>query len=343
MHARKSYDVIIGSYGTANEPTINWLTFYPTEGEFREIAHYKGVENPSYLTLNKNRTGLYVISEVEEGMIHSFHIDRQTKTIAHLNAKSTQGAPCYVTLDADERYVLSANYGGGSVVSHHLKKDGSLGTPSKPIVHGNTHSNKPSHIHTIRQVPHTDYYIATDLGCDKLYVLTFSKNGQIQLVRTIDVESASGPRHICFHPTKNRMYVVSEFKSCVFTFSYNNNLSDIHCVQVSPTLPKQFKGENFGADIHMTSEGKFLFTSNRGHHSLTTFRISPDGMIDPIAYTPSGGEWPRNFIILPDSPYIIVLNEHTDNIVGMKMDANGELQHITAPFTIPKPVCIQTF
>jgi len=275
-------------------------------------------------------------------MIHGFEINKQNKMIHPLNMRPTHGAPCYVTLGENEQYVLSANYGGGSVISQQLEEDGSIGTSSDCIVHGKKDAHRTSHIHTIIQVPHTDYYMATDLGRDKLYTYTFRENNQLREHRTIDMETGSGPRHICFHPTLNQMYIVSEFKSCVYTFTYNNNMSDVRCIQSSPTLPNQYTGENFGADIHINSLGSFLFTSNRGHHSLTTFRISSDGMIDPIAYTPTAGEWPRNFMILPNSPYVIVANEHSDHIVGMKYDVNGELQQVTTPYPIPKPVCIKS-
>lgn len=341
MQKDASYDIIIGSYGTKEESTIHWLIFDTAKGSFHEVMNYKGIENPSYLTINKDKTRLYAISEMTEGNIHSFHINHQSKLIHPLNTRPTRGIPCYVMLDADEKYAFSANYGGGSIVSHHLKADGSLDTPSDFSVHGGTQSNNVSNIHTIRQVRNTNFYIATDLGQDKLYVYTLSLNGRMKLCQTIEMPDGCGPRHISFHPTLNRMYVVSEFHWRVFTFEYNHEWSHIHCIQSSPTLPDGFKGENYGADIHVTSSGDFLFTSNRGHHSLTTFNISWDGTINPIAYTPTLGEWPRNFIILPNSPYIIIANEHTNNIVGMMIKENGDLEQITKTYTIQKPVCIQ--
>ena len=338
---KNTIDVIIGSYGTKEASTIHWLTFDITNGMFHEVMAIDGLENPSFLTLNKDLTRLYAISEVEEGKVHSFRVNHQSKSIQLLNTKPTYGAPCYVMVDSDEQYVFSANYGGGSIVTHHLQNDGSLGRSADCKVHGNMQSNV-SNIHTIRQVRDTNYYIATDLGQDRLYVYIQSDNGSMKLHRTIEMPSGSGPRHIDFHPALNRMYVVSEFHWRVYTFQYDHDWNHIDCIQSTPTLPDNFKGDNYGADIHVTSQGDFLFTSNRGHHSLTSFRIKKDGTIEPLAYTPTLGEWPRNFAILPNSPYIIVANEHTNNIVGMVMKENGNLEQVTLPYTIQQPVCIQT-
>ena len=342
MQQRTSYDIIIGSYGTKDKATIHWLTLDIKEGKFRRLMAYKDIENPSYLTVNRDKTKLYAISEVDHGSIHSYQIDHHKNQLYKLNAKLTHGSPCYVTLTEDEQFVLSANYGGGSFISHYLNDDGSLGTSSDLLVHEASEPDRISHIHTIRNIPGTDYYIATDLGQDKLYVYMIDSKGQFHLQQTVDLPDRSGPRHISFHPTLNILYVITEFQSTVYTLTFTNDLSHMQFIQSSPTLPEGFLGNNYGADIHVTDSGKFLFTSNRGHHSVTTFKISSDGTIEPFTYTPTHGEWPRHFTILPDGPYMIIANEHTNNIVGMAIKDNGELEQVTAPYPIVAPVCIKS-
>lgn len=332
---KKSYEFLVGCYGSEQEETIHWLELDTADGKIRKLAAFSGVENPSYLTVDSKRNSLYVISEVDQGEVISFGMDHQSKTLQRWNSKPTKGGPCYVELGGDDDYIFTANYGGGSVIVHQLNEKGETVKETD----FKTYDPEKSNVHTIRSIPGTSYFVATDLGCNALYFYRFEvETGTLNQIRAVTLPDHSGPRHIAFHPTLNMLYVVTEFNSTVVAYAYDDSLESIELEQVIQTLPSAYSGKNYGAEIHF-SHG-YLYVSNRGHHSLAVFQVLPDGRLDAMSHTSTTGEWPRHFTCIPDSDYVIVANEHTNNLVVMKKDKQGLLHVLEESYTVGKPVCV---
>src|SRR5690625_3228789 len=123
---KKSYDLFIGCYGRQDEETIHWLEFDAKQETIRKVTSFTGIENPSFLTVNRKKDHLYAISEVDNGEVVCFGIDHQEKKIHEINRHFTKGGPCYVELGANEDYIFTANYGGGSIVVHVLHENGEI-------------------------------------------------------------------------------------------------------------------------------------------------------------------------------------------------------------------------
>src|SRR5699024_387625 len=129
-----------------------------------------------------------------------------------------------------------------------------------------------SHIHTIRHIPGTPYYIAADVGLDRLYVYTFDRQtSQVMPHQTVDVPQTSGPPQIASHRHGNVLYVVSRFRSTILVYAYDDAMTNRHLLPELSTLPRAFRQEKYGADIHVTPSGKYVYVSNRRHHSITGY------------------------------------------------------------------------
>jgi 6-phosphogluconolactonase len=108
------------------------------------------------------------------------------------------------------------------------------------------------------------------------------------------------------------------------------------------TLPKDYAEKSYCADIHISSVGKFLYASNRGHNSIAVFSVSEEGSLKLISTTPVEGDWPRNFTISPDENYILVANQKSDNITIFKRDQKTGLLTFTGnEVKLSKPVCLK--
>lgn len=333
------YDVFVGCYGRAKDDTIHWLTFDSENGKLCQQRSFSGVDNPSFLSIYKEKNCLYAISEVDDGEVVSFAIDQQNQHIYELNRQAAKGGPCLIEVSDGGDHVLTANYGGGSLIVHKLTHRGSI---LKETDFKDYNASGSSHIHTIRHIPGTPYYIAADLGLDRLYVYTFDRQtSQLMPQQTVDVPQNSGPRHIAFHPHGNVLYVVSEFRSTILVYAYDDAMTNMHLLQELSTLPRDFRQENYGADIHVTPSGKYVYVSNRGHHSITGYKVLANGKLAIIGYTSTQGKWPRNFTITPDEKYLIVANEQSNHIVVMKILHDGHLQYTQHQFNLNKPVCLQ--
>ena len=90
--------------------------------------------SPSCLALNRAGTRLYSsnetdrVGEAKEGTVGAFAINRTDGQLTALNAVTSGGAgPTYVSVHPSGRFVLVANYFGGSVAVLPVLADGSLG------------------------------------------------------------------------------------------------------------------------------------------------------------------------------------------------------------------------
>ena len=121
------------------------------------------------------------------------------------------------------------------------------------------------------------------------------------------------------------------------------NRGRVRRLQTISTLPKDFKGENDDAEIHVHPSGKFLYASNRGHDSIAVFAIDPDkGTLTNIDDVPTQGKIPRSFEIDPTGHFLLAENSKSDNIVIFRIDQNtGRLTATGQVLEVGSPVCVK--
>jgi 6-phosphogluconolactonase len=209
----------------------------------------------------------------------------------------------------------------------------------------NKKRQESAHPHMILSSPDNKFVLVPDLGADKIYIYPF--NEQTGWLDTTHVAFAkatpgAGPRHFEFHPNGKNLYVLNELLSTVTAYNWDKSKGKLTEIETKNLLPEDFKGYNKSADIHLTPDGRFLYTSNRGHNSITAFKVMNNGKLIFISRFPSGGDFPRNFFITPQGNYLLVANKHSGNIIIFKINKqNGMLseeQRITGIFS---PQCIK--
>lgn len=336
------HDLFVGCYGSPQDSTIHWLEFDKTDGRLYEVATFSGIENPSFLTIDRNNGFLYAISEVEHGQVISFKIDFADKELQEISRLPTKGSPCYVELGKANDFLFTANYGGGSVIVHKLNQSGMIVEEMDIISYQEPNQQRLSHLHTIRNIPGTNYFVATDLGLDKLYFYQFVKeSGALRQIQELILPKGTGPRHLAFHPYLKKIYVVTELQSTILAISYNHPLSTIRIEQEISMLPKDYHGKSYGAEIQLAQSGHYLYASNRGHHSIAIFHVNQDGCLQFLSCTQTIGEWPRHFTISPQGKFLILANEHSNSLHVMNIQSSGKLQSINeGVLSINRPVCV---
>lgn len=298
-----------------------------------------GIENPSYLTVNQEQDLLYAVSEVEHGEVAAFSIDKDTLKMTEMNRQTTKGnAPCYVHLGQGERQLLTTNYGEGTMAIHKIEEDGSLGEFAHEALY---RGGAQSHPHMVVAIPATNKYVVTDLGLDKLYLYEYDEYEKLILVKSIPTIAGSGPRHVAVEPNLRKLYVVNEFSSNISIYSYDEQAENFELIQQIKTVPESYDGENYCADIHIAYGKGYLYASNRGHHSIATYKILADGKLSLIEQVSTMGKWPRSFAIVPNEEYMLIANEHTHSIVVMKILEDGTLRPMEVELMIKAPVCLR--
>lgn len=336
---KDTFIVYTGAYGTAQDHAIQMLAFNTRTRSFKPLTSVKGIANPSYLAVNGKQDTLYAISEEKQGEVACYDINTD---ILRLDEKGSQqdGAivgPCYITLDESEQYLFVVNYAGGSLLVYQLASDQTIEKLTDQHVY-----LPGSHPHMIMQIPNTSRFIVTDLGLDKIYLYDLNA-GKLALINEIMATAKSGPRHAAVFTEHRKIYIVNEFNSQVAVYNYDESCSKLELVQQINVLNEAFNGKNFGADIHIAYKQSFLYTSNRGHDSISVFKINQNGLLIYIDNVSAEGKWPRNFVITPDETTMLVANQHTNNVVAMEIQHDGVPKYNGSKFSIEAPVCLKSF
>src|SRR5882762_214887 len=355
-HAKGSYLVYVGTYTGPTSKGIYAFRFDPSSGMSGSIELVSETTNPSFLAVTPSGQFLYAANEISDyqgeksGGVSAFAVDRKTGKLTFLNEVSSRGAgPCHVALDKTGKYVLVANYDGGSVAAFPVLPDGRLGEASAVVQHSghgpNAERQEAPHAHEIQLAPDNRFAIAADLGLDKLLVYRFDAvKGTLVANESpfAQVEPAAGPRHFVFHPNSQFVYTLNEMGGSVTSFSYNSGTGTLHNLQTVSSLPKDFKGHNDSAEIVADPKGKFLYASNRGPDDIAVFAIdAAKGTLQPVEHVPTKGKAPRNFAIDPTGKYLFVANQESNNIVVFRNDPkSGRLADTGQVMQVPSPVCI---
>jgi len=313
--------------------------------------------NPSWVTLHPNGRFLYAVNEVgnykgpSSGGVSAFSVDRATGKLTFLNEVPTRGAdPCYVTVDRTGKYVLVANYTGGSVAVFPILKDGNLGEASAFVQHSG-HGPDPQrqegpHAHSIDLSPDNRFAMVDDLGLDEVLVYKFdSAKGTLTPNDPpfAKVDPSAGPRHFALHPSGKFAYVIGEMGHTVTAFFYDSASGRLRRLQSITTLPKDFTGRNDDAEVRVHPSGKFLYASNRGDDSIAIYKIDESGgTLDQVGSVPTGGKEPRSFEIDPTGTLLFAENQKSDNIVVFRIDVKtGRLTPTGKVLEVGSPVCVK--
>lgn len=315
------------------------------------------VTNPSFLAVHPSRKFLYAVNEVDElrgrkgGGVSAFAIDPAQGTLTELNHQSSVGAgPCYLVVDRSGRNVLVANYGSGSVACLPISADGRLGTETSFIQHqgagANPQRQESPHAHSINLDAGNHFAIAADLGLDQVLIYRFDPaSGKLTPNRPafVKVAPGSGPRHFAFHPNGKFGYVINEMANTVVAFSYDSTKGLLTEIQTISTLPPEFKGTSYTAEVQVHPSGKFLYGSNRGHNSIAIFAIDSEaGKLTTVGFEPTQGKNPRNFAIDPTGTFLLAENQDSNTIVVFRIDPQtGALRSTGQSVGLVKPVCIK--
>ena len=350
--------VYVGTYTDGDRSDGIYLVHMDTRsGELRLIGSVNAGANPSFLAIHPNGRVLYAVNEVEQhngkatGVVSAFAIVDETGELTRLNEQSSEGgAPCYVSVDQRGRVALVANYAGGNVALLPIERGGALGVATDVEQHQGTGPNaerqEAAHAHCIAADPSNRFALAADLGIDRIVVYRLSLDERsLRHMPSGDarLRPGAGPRHIAFHPKLPLVFVANELDSTVTTLRFDDERGALSVVDTRSTLPAEWTGKSYAADIHLASLGRSLYVSNRGHNSIAVFSIADStGALTLRQAVPTEGDWPRNFSMDPTGRWLLVANQRSGSIVLFRRDQeSGLLTPTQNKLAIPSPACVR--
>lgn len=314
--------------------------------------------NPSFVALDPTLKHLYSVNENAPGAVTAYALDPSTGMLSALNSMSAIGNfTTHISVHPSGQYVLAANYGNpaapGNFPVFRINTNGSLGSMTdlfQGTGYGTNAGPNPArqetlHAHQIVTDLTGSHVCAVDLGADKVNVLNLDFGTGKLTPATMPfapVASGSGPRHIAFHPDKLHVYVLDEIVSSITVSTYDATRGAFIWLQTISALPPDFTGSSKAAEIRVHPSGQFLYNSNRGHDSVTMYKIDEKtAKLDVIGWELTRGEWPRGMNLDPSGTFLYALNQNTDTIAVFRIEpSNGRLKFSTLVNT-PTPVDIE--
>src|ERR1700682_1090959 len=350
----------VGYIGTYTSKTaskgIYAYRFDTTTGRLSAMGVTAESTDPSFLVTSSNGKYLYAVNETDNfqgeksGAVSAYSMDRKSGKLTLLNQVASRGAgPCYISLDKTGKYVLIANYDGGSVASFSILEDGRLGTASTLVKHSGQGPNKERqdgpHAHWIETSPDNRLALAVDLGLDEVLVYRFAAASGALTPNDpafAKGDAGAGPRHLGFHPNGRFAYVLNEIQSTVTALTFDPQTGALSSFQTLSTLRKNFPAPTNTRALGVHPSGKYLYASNRGHDSIALFAIDPtNGTLTPTGTFSTRGKMPRHFAIDPTGNFLLAANQESNNIVVFRINrADGSLSAVGEPPEVPAPVCI---
>lgn len=349
------YTVYVGGYGGSAVK----FDFNPKTSDYGIVGDFK-VENPSYLALSKAAGFIYGVSESGRNSGVWGYSDKGT-VLSLGNVKDSGADACFISLFRG--HLFTANYGKGGISVYPLDTAGNIKPPVQILSFTTAASKyKVSRIHMVKFVTgkssKNDYLLATDKGLDRIYIMrlgddtaSVSSNNllygkPVRLYKCdssfVSVPEGYGPRHMEISKDGKFLYLLCETSGRLLVYSIRESGNNIILKQLQDTV-SDLENAGASADIHLSPDGRFLYTSNRrGKDGIAIFKVGEDGLVTRIAYQVTD-RWPRSFAITPDGEFLFVCCQKDKTVQIFRIDqASGYLINTGKKISFPdlEPSCV---
>ncbi|MCX7817823.1 MAG: lactonase family protein [Kiritimatiellae bacterium] len=344
--------VLIGTYSRRGSEGIYSAEFDPAAGRLSVPRPVAAATNASFLARHPSRPVVYAVYELNryegraEGAVAAYAW-RADGGLDLLVVRPTEGpVPCHLAVDPRGRWLVVANYADGSVAVFPLDSEGRPGARRQRIQHEgcgpNTRRQQGPHAHGVTFDQRGDWCWIPDLGADAVFGYRVTDAGlKPSATATGRPPSGSGPRHFALHRNGRWAYSVNELTSSVTAYEWDAERGVLTARETVCALPPEFQGVSTAAEISIHPRAEWLYTSNRGHDSISRFRLDASGRPALMGHTATRGRTPRHFGVDASGRWLVVANQDTDNVVVFPLDeGTGALGEPTSEISVPAPVCV---
>ena len=300
-----------------------------------DVKNIVEIDRPTYFQLVGDLL-FTIIQNGDQSGIATYRIKdgkaKQLDTYFHEGA-----APCYISVDSQKHLVFTANYHLATINVFSYDENGKLTfiTNDTHEGHGPRAEQDQAHPHFFDETT-SGNLVSCDLGIDAVDFYKLDGDKLKHLAR-YQMENGFGTRHLVFSPDGKTMYIVGELSSQVNVARLNENTWKFEDVATYKTIPDDFSDHNGAAAIRISKDGKFIYISNRGHDSITVFKVLDDGKLELVQRISVFGSFPRDFNWDKDEKYLVVANQNTNNATLYRRNSEtGNLTPIQKDIPVPE-------
>ncbi|MEM6917215.1 MAG: lactonase family protein [Verrucomicrobiota bacterium] len=326
--------------------------FNPETGKLTEATRAAEITNPGFLALHPNGEMLYAVAtQNKEGGAAAYKIEDDSSLTFLSFVPSGDGGGAHIAVHPSGKFLLTAQYGGGSVALFPLDDAGNLGEPTVTEHEGGSgvveRRQDAPHPHWCGFSPDGNYAFIPDLGMDGIVIYevdtaapAITPHGFAESV------PGGGPRHMRFSTDGKFIYLLNELSLSVTTFSWDAETGTTEQLTTTPSLSEEVKaGENFNsaAEILVHPSGRFVYSSNRGHDTVSVYGAETStGELKVVQVQPIRGAFPRNINLSPDAKWLLAAGADSNTIAVHAVDQEtGKLTYQRGHIiNVPSPICI---
>ncbi len=275
--------------------------------------------SPSWLVRHPSLPALYAANETTTGEITSLAVSA-SGSLSVLETVASGGAhPCHLAVTPDGRFLLCANYTGGSLAVFALDSAGRIGAQTALVQHTgtgpDTNRQEAAHVHMAVPSPDGTVVSAVDLGTDEIRSYTLSSSGTLSPLAVSALPPGTGPRQLVRRPGTDLAYVVGELARTLVTLR-ETSPGAFEVLATTPSTAGTYEG--FSLVAHLELSGERLYLSNRGPDCITEFALAP--VASAVADQPCGGA-PRHFALVDGTCYAAA--QLDDAVTAFALTASG--------------------
>ena len=313
------------------------------------------ISGPGFLAMHPKLDCLYAVGSVAgQASVAAFKIEKDGKKSSLLYLNSVEigdGGAAHLAVDDSGKTLLTAQYGGGSVGVFSLHHDGSLNQRTQLVEHEGgskvvARRQESPHPHWVGFSPDNRFAFVPDLGLDQVVIYKVDvENSRIERHGVGQGVPGGGPRHMKFHPNGKWIYLLNELTLSVTLFDYDAEQGTMtprrtfNAVPQEQLLKEKFKSSS---EIRVHPNGQFVYSANRGHDTITAFRVHPEtGELTVIERENVRGATPRNFNLDPSARWLLAAGQHSHTLASFEVDQQtGELTFSRSAVHSPAPICV---
>ncbi|GEA09863.1 lactonase family protein [Alteromonas sp. KUL49] len=341
-------------FGTGNKQGdgIYHATFDETSGHLSAATRVADIDAPGFLAKHPKRDVIYAVAVAEDVPVVAAYKKAQDSSLVFINSVAIgDGSGTHISVHPSGKFLITAQYGGGSVAVFSLGEDGEIVERTQLIEHqggSKVYKNRQDspHPHWVGFSPDGEYAVVPDLGLDAAIIYevneseyTLTHHGEAVTV------AGGGPRHMRFSVDGERIFLLNEFTLSISTFDYDAAKGTAQRVSVTPTLSEATKSQeafNSASEILVHPNGEFVYSANRGHDSVSVFTLDDDGALSLLENEHVRGAFPRNINLDLSGKWLFAAGQHSNTVSVFAIDqSSGLLQYQTGnTINVPEPICI---
>ena len=277
------------------------------------------------LAVSPDRRFLYAALRSEPFTVVSLAIAPRSGTLTPIGTAPLPASMAYIATDRSGRCLFSASYGGNLVAVSPIGDYGVVQAARQVLP-------TPPNAHAIQADPSNRFVFATSLGGGVLLQWRFDANTGLLTPNApaqARAREAASPRHFVFGAPADTtadkaarfVYLLNELDAAIDVFALDAEHGTLEAVQTMGSLPPGFSGEPWAAEIRLTPDGRFLYTSERRSSTLAAFRVdSATGRLALIEHVDTEAQ-PRGFAISPDGRWLLAVGQLSHRLSRYAIDA----------------------